>query len=101
LRERPVDWESFPVISGLEEKEGQQMVIRKSLIGLAATGLVLGSTAAAAAPVASEARTASSVSESEGLAGVGTFGLLLAVLIVAGALAIILSDDDDDVAVSP
>ena len=77
------------------------MVIRKSLIGLAATGMVRGSTAAAAAPVASEARAASSVSESEGLAGVGTFGLLLGLLIVAGALGIILSDDDDDVAVSP
>ena len=63
--------------------------------------MVLGSTAAAAAPVASEARAASSVSESEGLAGVGTFGLLLGLLIVAGALGIILSDDDDDVAVSP
>lgn len=77
------------------------MVIRKSLIGLAAAGMVFGSTAAAAAPVASEARTASSVSETEGLAGVGTFGLLLGILIVAGALGIVLSDDDDEIAVSP
>ena len=76
------------------------MIIRKSLIGLAAAGMVFGSTAAAAAPAA-EARTASSVSESEGLAGVGTFGLLLGLLIVAGALGIILSDDDDEIAVSP
>jgi hypothetical protein len=76
------------------------MVIHKSLLGLAAAGLVLGSTAAAAAPAA-EARTGSSVSEAEGLAGVGTFGLLLGILIVAGVVAIVLSDDDDDVAVSP
>jgi hypothetical protein len=76
------------------------MIIRKSLIGLAATGLVLGSTAAAAAP-AGEARTASSVSETEGLAGIGTFGLLLGILIVAGVLGVVLSDDDDDLPVSP
>src|SRR5690606_23063310 len=98
MRRSTVDWKNIPVISGLEEKEGQQMVIRKSLIGLAAAGMVFGSTAAAAAPVASEARLASSVSDSEGLAGIGTFGLLLGLLLVGGVIAIVVADDDDELA---
>ena len=61
------------------------MVIRKTLSSLVAAGLVLGSTAA----VAAEARDASPVSKSEDLAGIGTFGILLGLLIVAGVVAIV------------
>jgi hypothetical protein len=79
----------------LKIKEGQQMVIRKSLVSLAAAGLVFGSTAAAAAPVASDARSGSSVAKSDDLAGIGTFGILLGVLIVAGVIAVVASDDNN------
>ena len=75
------------------------MIIRKSLLGLAAAGMVFGSTAATAAPVAMD-RAGSEVAGEE-LAGVGTFGLLLALLIVAGVIAIVMSDDDDDLPTSP
>ena len=70
------------------------MVMRKTIISLAAAGMVLGSTAAAAAPVASEARSASPVAKSDNLAGIGTFGILLGVLIVAGVVAVIASDNN-------
>ena len=76
------------------------MIIRKSLLGMAAAGMVFGSTAAVAAPVASD-RSGSDVATSEGLAGVGTFGLLLGLLIVAGVIAIVASDDDEDAPTSP
>ena len=75
------------------------MIIRKSLLGLAAAGMVFGSTAATAAPVAMD-RTGSDVAGDE-LAGVGTFGLLLALLIVAGVVAVVMSDDDEDLPTSP
>lgn len=75
------------------------MIIRKSLLGLAAAGMVFGSTAATAAPVAMD--RAGSTVEGEELAGVGTFGLLLALLIVAGVIAIVASDDDEDLPTSP
>jgi len=75
------------------------MIIRKTLLGLAATGLVLGSTAATAAPAAD--RSGSEIGASEDLAGVGTFGLLLALLIVAGVIAIVASDEDEDLPTSP
>ena len=71
------------------------MVMRKTMISLAAAGMILGSTAASDAPVASEARSASPVAKSENLAGIGTFGILLGVLIVAGVIAVIASDDND------
>jgi hypothetical protein len=68
------------------------MVIRKTLSSLVAAGLVLGSTAA----VAAEARDSSPVSKSEDLAGIGTFGILLGLLIVAGVVAIIATDDNNN-----
>jgi hypothetical protein len=68
------------------------MVIRKTLSSLVAAGLVLGSTAA----VAAEARDASPASQSEDLAGIGTFGILLGLLIVAGVVAIIATDDNNN-----
>lgn len=68
------------------------MVIRKTLISLAAAGMVLGSTSA----VAAEARDASPVSKSENLAGIGTFGILLGLLIAAGVVAIVVSDNNNN-----
>lgn len=67
------------------------MVIRKTLSSLVAAGLVLGSTAA----VAAEARDSSSVSKSDDLAGVGTFGILLGLLIVAGVVAIVATGNNN------
>lgn len=72
------------------------MVIRRSLVSLAAAGLVLGSTAAAAAPVAADARGASPVAKSDDLAGIGTFGILLGLLIVAGVIAVIATDNNNE-----
>lgn len=75
------------------------MVIRKVLAGLAAAGLVFGSTAAAAAPaVASDARTGSPVEAAE---GIGTFGIILGVLILIGVIAVIASDSGEDLPASP
>jgi len=76
------------------------MIVRKSLVSLAAAGLIFGSTAAAAAPVAAD-RASSEVTASEDFAGLGTFGLLLGLLIVAGVVLIIASDDEEDAPTSP
>jgi hypothetical protein len=92
--------QEFPNIGCTALKEGHEMIIRKMLLGLAASGLVLGSTAATAAPAALD-RSGSEFAASEDLAGVGTFGLLLALLIVAGVVAIVASDDDEDLPTSP
>ncbi len=72
------------------------MVIRKVLAGLAAAGLVFGSTAAAAAP--SDARTGSPVGEAEGLS---TFAIILGLLIIAGVIGVIASDNGEDLPASP
>jgi hypothetical protein len=76
------------------------MVIRKTLTSLAAASLVLGSTAAAAAPV-SGTRGASHVAKSDDLAGIGTFGILLGVLILAGVIAVIATDNNNNHPASP
>jgi hypothetical protein len=81
--------------------EGHQMVIRKSLVSLAAAGMVLGSTAAAAAPVASHARSASPVTKADDFAGIRTFGVLIGVLVAAGVIAIIATDHHHHNPVSP
>ncbi len=65
------------------------MTLRRSFISLAVASLVLGSTAAAAAPVAGNARSGSRVTQPDDLAGIGTFGILLGVLLAAGLIAII------------
>jgi len=78
--------------------EGQSMVTRKVLTGLAAAGLVFGSTAAAAAPAVS-ARDASPVAASEGLTG--GFAWILALIIAAGFIGVIASDNGSDTPTSP
>ena len=73
------------------------MFVRKALAALACAGLVLGSSAAAAAPAAADdARVASPLSEGEGLRGMrGSFGIMLALIIVAGVLGVIFAGDED------
>lgn len=76
------------------------MFTRKVLASVAAGGLVLGSTAAAAAPVAvSSDRAASPVSTSENLRG--GWAWILAVLIIIGVIAVIASDNNEDLPQSP
>jgi len=72
------------------------MVIRKALVALAAAGLVFGSTAAAAAPVAG-ARDASPVADAENL----NFAWIIAILILLGVIGVIASDGDEDLPSSP
>lgn len=73
------------------------MVIRKALVALACAGMVLGSTAAAAAPVAvADVRAASPVTESEDMKG-SFYGYGLALLILLGVILIIASDSDESV----
>ena len=72
------------------------MVIRKALVALAAAGLVFGSTAAAAAPVAG-ARDASPVADAENL----NFAWIIAILILLGVIGVIASDGDEDLPHSP
>ena len=72
------------------------MVIRKALVALAAAGLVFGSTAAAAAPVAG-ARDSSPVADAENL----NFAWIIAILILLGVIGVIASDGDEDLPHSP
>jgi len=76
------------------------MVIRKALVALASAGMVFGSTAAAAAPVAADdVRAASPVGEAEGLGG--SWGWILALIIIAGVIGVIASDSNEDLPASP
>ena len=76
------------------------MVIRKALVALASAGMVFGSTAAAAAPVAvDDVRAASPVSEAENLRG--SWGWILALIIIAGVIGVIASDSNENVPTSP
>ena len=76
------------------------MVIRKALVALASAGMVFGSTAAAAAPVAvDDVRAASPVAESEALGG--SWAWILALIIVVGVIGVIASDGDEDLPTSP
>ena len=71
------------------------MIIRKALVALAAAGMVLGSTAAAAAPVAvDDVRAASPVGESEKLS---FYAYGLAFIIILGVILIIASDSDESI----
>ena len=74
------------------------MVIRKALVALASAGLVFGSTAAAAAPVAVDGvRDASPVAESENL----SFAWIVGILILIGVIGVIAADGDEDLPTSP
>ena len=74
------------------------MVIRKALVALASAGLVLGSTAAAAAPVAVDGvRDASPVGEAENL----SFAWIVGILILIGVIGVIAADGDEDLPTSP
>jgi hypothetical protein len=71
--------------------EGHTMIIRKALIALASAGLVLGTTAAKAAPAPmNDVRVSSSVDQSENFS---SFGWVVAVLIFLGVLGVVLADD--------
>ena len=74
------------------------MVIRKALVALATAGLVFGSTAAAAAPVAVDGvRDASPVAQAENL----NFAWIIAILILLGVIGVIASDGNEDLPHSP
>ena len=74
------------------------MVIRKALVALASAGMVFGSTVAAAAPVAvDDVRATSPVEEAENMRG--SWGWILAVIIIAAVIGIIASDNGE--AISP
>ena len=76
------------------------MVIRKALVALASAGMVFGSTAAAAAPVAvDDVRADSPIADSEGLRG--SWGWILALIIAAGVIGVIASDGNEDLPTSP
>jgi hypothetical protein len=74
------------------------MVIRKALVALASAGLVLGSTAAAAAPVAD--RAASPVEGADAIGG-GAWVWILALIVAAGVIGVIASDSDEEIPTSP
>ena len=74
------------------------MFIRKALVALATAGMVFGSSAAAAAPVAvDEVRAASPVAEGEELRG--SFLYMLLIIVAAAIVGIIAADGNE--AVSP
>lgn len=75
------------------------MVIRKALVALASAGLVLGSTAAAAAPVA-DVRAASPVEGADAIGG-GAWVWILALIVAAGVIGVIASDSDEEIPTSP
>jgi hypothetical protein len=74
------------------------MVIRKALVALATAGLVLGSTAAAAAPVAIDGVRDGSSVEGENL---NTFAWIVGLLILIGVIGVIAADGDEDLPTSP
>jgi hypothetical protein len=76
------------------------MVIRKALVALATAGMVFGSTAAAAAPVAADVRAASPVADADGFGG-SSWAWILALIILAGVIGVIASDSDEDLPTSP
>jgi len=74
------------------------MIIRKALVALATAGLIVGSTAAAAAPVSVDgARDASPVGEAENL----RFMWIIGILILIGVIGVIAADGDEDLPTSP
>ena len=77
------------------------MVIRKALVALAAAGLVFGSTAAAAAPLAIDgARSGSPVGDAEDVKG-NSFMWIVGILILLGVIGVIAADGNEDLPTSP
>ena len=75
------------------------MFIRKALVALASAGMVFGSTAAAAAPVAvDDVRASSRVGEAESMRG--SFAWILAAVIIAAVIGII-AGESEELSVSP
>ena len=75
------------------------MVIRKALVALASAGLVFGSTAAAAAPMAVDGvRDSASLGEAEDIRG---FAWIVGLLILIGTIGIIAADGNEDLPSSP
>lgn len=74
------------------------MVIRKALVALASAGLVFGSTAASAAPIAvADVRAGSPVADAE---GIGSWGWILGLIILIGVIGVIVADSDEEIPVS-
>ena len=77
------------------------MFTRKVLASFAAAGLVVGSTAAAAAPVAAHAdRVAAPVAGAENVHG-SAWAWVLALLVVAGVIGVIAADNNESTPHSP
>ena len=73
------------------------MVIRKALVALASVGLVFGSTAQAAAPVAvSDVRASSPVGDAESVK-LGSWAWILLVIIGIGIVGVVASDTENEV----
>lgn len=76
------------------------MAIRKTLIALAAAGMVFGSTAAAATPGVGEMRSGSPVTSAEGIR-VNSWTWILALIIIAAVIGVLVADTEDTTPVSP
>jgi hypothetical protein len=71
------------------------MFVRKAIVALAAAAMMLGSTAAAAAPVAvNDVRAASPVGDAEALKG--SFGWILALIILIGVIGVVAADSGEE-----
>ena len=90
-----------PWYCAARQMEGQSMFTRKVLASFAAAGLVVGSTAAAAAPAAGSAdRVASPIAGADSLHGNG-WAWVLALLILAGVIGVIAADNNESTPHSP
>jgi hypothetical protein len=76
------------------------MAIRNTLIALAAAGMVLGSTAAAAAPAVGDVRAGSPVADAEGIRA-SPWTWILALIIIAAIIGVIAADTEDTSPASP
>ena len=72
------------------------MFLRKTAMGLASAGLLLGSTAAVAAPAAVDARIGAPVTDAEDLNGGYSLGWVIGALIAIGVIVVIVTDDSED-----
>ena len=70
------------------------MKIRKTLSALVATGIVFGSAASAATPIA-PVRQPAATQDKEGLGGVSVIGWIIAAAVAAGVILVIVNDDNN------